>query len=53
VGPFSPGECELVNSSSAFFESLLAIALDHDLRRSPDVDPGITPPECTVAVDKG
>jgi len=34
------GECELVSSSGAFFESLLAIALEHQLRRTPNVDLG-------------
>jgi hypothetical protein len=32
------GECEFVSSSGAFFEGLLAIALEHQLRRPPDFD---------------
>jgi hypothetical protein len=34
------GEGELVSSSGAFFEGLLAVALEHQLRRPPDVDLG-------------
>jgi hypothetical protein len=33
-------ECEFGSSSSALLERLLAVALDHKLRRPPDVDLG-------------
>ena len=32
------GECELVSSGGAFLEGLLAVVLEHQLRRTPDVD---------------
>jgi hypothetical protein len=34
------GERELVSSSGAFVERLLTVALQHELRRSPNVDLG-------------
>ena len=37
------GKRELVSSRGAFLERLLAVALEHELRRPPDVDLGYQP----------
>jgi hypothetical protein len=48
------GECEFVSSRGAFLEGLLAIALEHQLRRPPDGDLGYHSTRMYGrAVDKG
>jgi hypothetical protein len=48
------GERQLIGSCGAFVERSLAVALEHELRRSPNIDLGYHNREnCTTALDKG